>query len=186
MMIFLRRFIASAPIRTITFILIRVSRGTGRIASFMRTRALFPSCLDVYCHWSTEITYPERITVGKRVVIGPKCTIGGAAGIYIGDDVLLSKGVFVHTGMVDTSRAPPFFVYTGTDDTSTAAPYKRLIKPVRIESGVWLGAYSMVLAGVTIGANSIVGAGVVVRKSVPPGSFVLDATTRVQPRRAYE
>jgi acetyltransferase-like isoleucine patch superfamily enzyme len=166
MMIFLRRFIASAPIRTITFTLIGISRATGRIASFMRTRALFPSCLDVYCHWSSEVTYPERITIGKRVVIGPKCTIGGAAGIYIGDDVLLSKGVFVHTG---------------TADISTPPPYQRMAKPVRIESGVWLGAYSMVLAGVTIGANSIVAAGVVVRKSVPPGSFVVDAKMRVQP-----
>jgi acetyltransferase-like isoleucine patch superfamily enzyme len=166
MMIFLRRFIASAPIRVITFTLIRISRGTGRIASFMRTRALFPSCLDVYCHWSTEVTYPERVQIGKRVVIGPKCTIGGAAGIHIGDDVLFSKGVFVHTG---------------TADISTPPPYRRMAKPVRIENGVWLGAYSMVLAGVTVGANSIVAAGVVVRKSVPPGSFVVDAKTRVQP-----
>jgi acetyltransferase-like isoleucine patch superfamily enzyme len=165
-MIFLRRVFASAPIRAITFILIRISRGSGRIASFVRTRALFPSCLDVYCHWSSEVTYPEKVTIGKRVIIGPKCTIGGAAGIYIGDDVLLSKGVYVHTG---------------TADISTPPPYARMAKPVRIESGVWLGAYSMVLAGVTIGANSIVAAGVVVRKSVPPGSFVVDARTRVQP-----
>lgn len=165
-MIFLRRFFASAPIRAITFMLIRISRTSGRIASFVRTRALFPNCLDVYCHWSTEVTHPERITIGKRVVIGPEGSLGGAAGIYIGDDVLLSKGVFVHTG---------------TADISTPPPYRRMAKPIRIESGVWLGAYSRVLAGVTIGANSIVAAGVIVRKSVPPGSFVTDAKNRVQP-----
>jgi acetyltransferase-like isoleucine patch superfamily enzyme len=170
MMMFARRFFASAPIRTLTFILIRISRGTGRIASFMRSRALFPTCLDVYCHWSTEVTVPERITIGKRVIIGPKGTIGGSAGIYIGDDVLFSKGVFVHTGLTDIS---------------TPAPFRRITKPIRIESGVWLGAYSMVLAGVTIGADSVIGAGVVVRKSVPPGSLVLDANPRVRPRHPF-
>ena len=167
-MTLLRRLFASAPCRAITYSLISISRATGRIASFARSRALFPRYTDedVYCHWSTEVTVPENITFGKRVIIGPHCTIGAKGGIYIGDDVLLSKGVFVHTG---------------TADIATPPPYKRMTKPIRIERGVWLGAYSMVLAGVTIGENSIVAAGVVVRKSVPPGSFVVDERPRVQP-----
>ncbi len=106
------------------------------------------------------------MTLGKRIIINRNCSIGAAGGIYIGDDVLISKGVFVHTG---------------TADISGPAPYARMTKPIRIERGVWLGAYSMVLAGVTIGENSIVAAGVVVRKSVPPGSFVVDERPRVQP-----
>ena len=120
---------------------------------------------DVVCHWSTEVKYSENITVGKRVVIGTECTIGAAAPIYIGDDVLFSKGVFVDTG---------------TADISTPLPYAKIAKAIRIERGVWLGAYSMVLAGVTIGENSIIAAGVIVRKSVPPGSFVVDERPRVQ------
>jgi acetyltransferase-like isoleucine patch superfamily enzyme len=168
-----RRFFASAPCRAITLLLISISRTTGRVASFARSRALFSRYgdEDVYCHWSTEVTAPERITFGKRVVIGPHCTIGAKAGIFIGDDVLFSKGVFVHTG---------------TADISTPPPYARMAKPIRIERGVWLGAYSMVLAGVTIGENSIVAAGVVVRKSVPPGSFVVDERPRVQPFASSE
>jgi acetyltransferase-like isoleucine patch superfamily enzyme len=166
--IYLRRVFASAPIRAVTSFLIWISRTTGTVASFARSRAIFPrySDADVYCHWSTEVTNPDRVTFGKRIVIGPQCTIGAAAGIYIGDDVLISKGVFVHTGTADISSPPP---------------YARMSKPIRIERGVWLGAYSMVLAGVTIGENSIVAAGVVVRKSVPPGSFVVDERPRVQP-----
>jgi acetyltransferase-like isoleucine patch superfamily enzyme len=164
---FLRRVFASAPSRAITSLLIWISRKSGIVAGFARSRAIFPrdSDADVYCHWSTEVTHPEQVTFGKRVVIGPDCTIGAKAGIYFGDDVLLSKGVFVHTG---------------TADISTPPPYARLAKPIRIERGVWLGAYSMVLAGVTIGENSIIAAGVIVRKSVPPGSFVIDERPRIQ------
>ena len=164
----LRRVFSSAPVRAVTLLVIRISRASGRVASFARSRALFPGYDDgdVYCHWSTEITCPENITFGKRIIIGPECTIGAKGGVFIGDDVLLSKGVFVHTG---------------TADISTPPPYARMAKPVRIEKGVWLGAYSMVLAGVTIGENSIVAAGVIVRKSVPPGSFVVDERPRVQP-----
>jgi acetyltransferase-like isoleucine patch superfamily enzyme len=172
-MAFLRRVFASAPCRAITLFLISLSRKTGIVASFARSRAIFPRYGDgdVYCHWSTEITHPEQITFGKRVVIGPECTIGAKAGVYIGDDVLISKGVFVHTG---------------TADVSTPPPYARMAKPIRIERGVWLGAYSMVLAGVTIGENSIIAAGVVIRKSVPPGSFVVDERPRVQPFASSE
>ena len=99
------------------------------------------------------------------MIIGTHCTIGAVAPIFLGDDVHLSKGVFIDTG---------------TADISTPPPYAKLSKAIRIEKGVWLGAYSMVMAGVTVGENSIVAAGVIVRKSVPPGSFVVDERPRVQ------
>lgn len=143
----------------------RMGRLLGRLASFCRARALFPDAPDAICHWTTEVKYPEHITLGKRVVIGSHCTIGAVAPIYLGDDVLLSKGVFVDTG---------------TADISTPVPYKRTSKPIRIEAGVWIGAYSRVMAGVTIGANSIIAAGVTVRKNVPANSFVVDERPRVQ------
>lgn len=154
--------------RAITRIVITVGWHLARIASFARARLLFPGSPDVVCHWSTEVKCPENITLGKRVVIGTRCTIGAAAPIYFGDDVLLSKGVFVETATVYTTTPPRF---------------ARMAKPIRIENGVWLGAYSMVLAGVTIGENSIIGAGVIVRKSVPAGSFVVDERPRMSQRR---
>jgi serine acetyltransferase len=161
----LRFFLASAAARAVTRLFMLVSQSCGRIASYARTRALFPSCDDVVCHWSTEIKYPENITLGKRVVIGPKCTIGASAPIFIGDDVLFSKGVFIDTG---------------TADISTPLPYAKLSKPIRIGHGVWLGANAMVMAGVSIGDNSIIAAGTIVRKSVPAGSFVVSEKARVQ------
>jgi acetyltransferase-like isoleucine patch superfamily enzyme len=160
-----RRVLASGVSRMITRGLIAIGFNLGRIASYSRARMLFPNAPDVVCHWSTEVKCPENITLGKRVVIGTECTIGASAPIYIGDDVLIAKGAFVDTGSADIS---------------TPLPYAKMSKPIRIERGVWLGAYSMVMAGVTIGENSVVAAGVIVRKSVPPGSFVVDERPRVQ------
>jgi maltose O-acetyltransferase len=152
-------------VRLVTRITIGIGFQIGRIASYSRARVLFPKYPDVVCHWTTEVKCPENVTVGKRVIIGTHCTIGAKAPVYLGDDVVLSKGVFVDTG---------------TADISTPPPYEKMSKAIRIEKGVWLGAYSMVMAGVTIGENSIVAAGVIVRKSVPPGSFVVDERPRIQ------
>jgi maltose O-acetyltransferase len=137
----------------------------SRLCSFVRARALFPNNPDVVCSWTTEVKHPENITLGTNVVIGIECTIGAQAPIYIGDDVLFSKGVIVETG---------------TADISTPPPYQKMAKPICIERGVWLGARVIVLGGVTIGANSIVAAGTVVRKNVPPNSFVVGERAQYQ------
>ena len=157
--------LGSGPVRLLTRLIFMSASLLGRLASYCRARALFPDTPDVICHWTTEVKCPENITLGRRVVIGSHCTIGASAPVFLGDDVLLSKGVFIDTG---------------TADISTPVPYRRFSKPISIGAGVWLGAYSRVMAGVTIGENSIVAAGVTVRKSVPKDSFVVDEKPRVQ------
>ncbi|HYI49028.1 MAG TPA: acyltransferase [Allosphingosinicella sp.] len=151
--------------RSLTRLFMTIGRLLARLASYCRARALFPNNPDVICHWTTEVKCPENITLGRRVVIGSHCTIGAGAPVFLGDDVLLSKGVFVDTG---------------TADISTPVPYRRFSKPISIGAGVWLGAYSRVMAGVTIGENSIIASGVTVRKNVPKDSFVMDEKPRVQ------
>ena len=161
-----RQILGSAIPRLIARAVMRLGELAGRLCSFVRARALFPNNPDLVCSWTTEVKYPENITLGTNVVIGTDCTIGAGAPVFIGDDVLLSKGVVIETG---------------TADFSTPAPYKRMAKPIRIERGVWLGTRAVVLGGVTIGANSIVAAGTVVRKSVPPNSFVVGERAVHQP-----
>jgi len=162
----LRRLLGSSPFRASARAIMSMSHQHTRLWSFIRARALFPGSPDVICHWKAEIKYPHNITLGRRVVIGSECTVGARAPVYLGDDVLLSKGVVVETG---------------TADISTPPPYRRMAKPIRIERGVWMGARAMVMGGVTIGENSIIAAGAVVRKSVPANSFVSTERVRVQP-----
>ena len=160
-----RTFLRSFIVRSLTRAIIALLYNVGRLASYCRARTLFPNS-DVVCHWTTEVKYPANITLGKRVIIGSHCTVGAVAAVFLGDDVLLSKGVFVDTGSADIS---------------TPVPYAKSAKPIRIEDGVWLGAGAMIMAGVTIGRNSVVAAGTVVRKNVPADSFVTSERPRVQP-----
>jgi maltose O-acetyltransferase len=161
----LRALLKSWPVRQITRATVFLLQSIGRLASYARARMLFPDS-DVIIHWSTEIKYPENITFGKRVIVGPRCTIGAIAPIVFGDDVHISKGVFVETGTLDIDTTLP--------------PYRRSAKPIRVGNGVWLGASSVVLAGITIGDNAVVSAGVVVRKNVPANTVIADARPILQ------
>src|SRR5689334_18786675 len=94
----LRFLFGTFVVRAITRFIIFIGCSLARVANYARARMLFPNAPDVVCAWTTEVKYPQNITLGKRVVLGANCTIGAAAPIYIGDDVLLSKGVFIDTG----------------------------------------------------------------------------------------
>lgn len=141
----------------------------GRLASAARTAALFPTAEGCFCHWSAEVKYPKRINVGRGVIIGPRCTIGAASPVVLGDNVHLSKGVYVETAGLDFT-AP--------------MPYPHIHKPIVIGEGVWIGANAIVLGGVTVGSGSIIGAGAVVSKDVPPRSIVTGQPMRIRDRDA--
>jgi acetyltransferase-like isoleucine patch superfamily enzyme len=47
-----------------------------------------------------------------------------------------------------------------------------LVRPIRICSGSWIGAHSVVLKGVRVGVGAIVAAGSVVTRDVPDWSIV--------------
>jgi maltose O-acetyltransferase len=153
------------PLRWLTLAITHFLRMVSRLASRARFSALVPHARDCVCHWSTEIKYPENITFGHRVIIGPRCTIGAAAPIFFGDHVRISKRVTVETAGLDFATEPP---------------YKGLLRPIRIERGVWLGTGAIVLGGVTIGEFSVIGAGTVISGNVPPNSIVTGAGTRVR------
>lgn len=153
------------PLRWLTLAIMHFLRLAGRLASRARFSALAPHARDCVCHWSTEIKYPENITFGHRVIIGPRCTIGAAAPIFFGDHVRISKGVVVETAGLDFATEPP---------------YKGLLRPIRIERGVWLGTRAIVLGGVTIGEYSIIGAGTVISRDVPAHSIVTGAGSRLR------
>lgn len=106
------------------------------------------------CHWSAELKYPENLFCGKNVVIGPEVVIGALSRVELGDDVRVSKGVFLETATLDFhGGAQP--------------PYLHLSKPIVIEDNVWIGAQSIILGGVTVGKGAIIAAGSVVTKNIP-------------------
>lgn len=132
--------------------------------SKLRIASLCPQAMNVACHWSVEIKYPENIKFGKGVVIGKSVTLGAKGGITLGDNVRISKGVSIETGGLDFSSEPP---------------YLHISKSIVIEEGVWVGSNAIILAGVTIGARAIIGAGTVITKNVSAGSIVVGSSNRV-------
>jgi acetyltransferase-like isoleucine patch superfamily enzyme len=60
----------------------------------------------------------------------------------------------------------------GIDAVSSIVEQPLVGSPVRIGSGVWIGAGAVILKGVTIGSNAVIGAGAVVTRQVSSGEKV--------------
>ena len=129
-----------------------------RIMSKMKGAAIFPSAMNLACHWSVEVKYPENIKLGKGVVLGKSVTIGGLGGITLGNNVRVSKNVSIESASLDFT---------------TEAPFKHNSKPIVIGNDVWVGSGAIILSGVTIGDGAIIGAGTVVSKSIDKNTSIL-------------
>lgn len=156
------------PLRWAIIAIDRTGVALMGIWSSLRLKALVSGASGPnFCHWTTEIKYPENIELGHHVAIGPNCTLGAMSSIRIGDHVRISKGAVIETAGLDLS---------------TGRPYKHHAKPIVIEDGAWIGSNAIVLGGVTIGENAVIGAGAVVTKDVPRDTVLVGAPTRLLPR----
>ena len=103
---------------------------------------------------------PERrFSIGERGWINSGCYFDVGASIEIGDDVAIGQYALVLTTTHELGE-------------STRRAGDHVFEPVRIESGVWIGARATILPGVTVGAGAIVAAGAVVCDDVPPDTIV--------------
>lgn len=108
--------------------------------------------------------FGRNIHVGKKVFINSCCQFQDQGGIFIGDNCLIGHSVVMATLNHDLN------------------PEKRQNlrhKPIRIGSGVWIGARAVILSGVTIGDNAVVAAGAVVAKDVPANTIVGGVPARI-------
>lgn len=108
----------------------------------------------------------ERITIGSGCWINTGCLLDASAEITIGDDVALGQNVSVITG------------------THDIGPHERragelIARPVRICSGAWIGAGSILLPGVVVGPGAIVAAGSVVTRDVEADTLVAGVPARL-------
>lgn len=116
---------------------------------------------NVYIGQGFEIGRPEKISIGNHVFVGPQARLWGTGGISIGDGVVISSRITVHSSNHDYSQGN-FLPY----DAGT------VLKPVVIERATWIGDHVMIAPGVTVGEGSIVAMGSVVTKDVPKFSIV--------------
>lgn len=102
-----------------------------------------------YANWGGKNVY-----MGNHVYANFNLVLVNDVVIEIGDNVMIGPNVVLCTG---THPVSPRL-------RAKEAQYN---KPVKVGSGVWIGANTMVMPGVTIGENSIIGAGSVVTKDIP-------------------
>lgn len=102
-----------------------------------------------------RVTGEGRLTIGDGCFINHDCLIDAAADVTIGRHVALANRVALLTSGHEIG-----------DPRARAG--ERVLRPIVIGDGAWLGAGATVLGGVTVGAGAVVAAGALVRTDVPP------------------
>lgn len=101
------------------------------------------------------------LQVGDYSNIGPYCYIGCGGGITIGNHVMMSPRVSLHSQNHNFSDPSDLMRDQGVTNAA-----------IVIEDNCWIASGSIILSGVRIGEGAIVAAGAVVNKDVPSGAIV--------------
>ncbi|MDP6180708.1 MAG: acyltransferase, partial [Desulfatiglandales bacterium] len=110
-----------------------------------------------------------KITIGDHVAIASYSILYGAGEIEIGDRCQFGPGVMVIAQSLDMD--------TIRDETTLDRPTApHVFSKVTLEEGVMVGAGSTILMGVTLGRGAYIAGGSVIKKDVPPYSFVIPRT----------
>jgi acetyltransferase-like isoleucine patch superfamily enzyme len=124
---------------------------------------------NFHCQWSTLFRNPRRFAkFGDRCSLGNRCLV--LAEIETGDDVMIAS----HVGLV--SRNDHIYDVVGqTIRASGTGPAERIV----IDSDVWIGHGSTLIAPLRIGRGSVIAAGSIVARDVPPYAVVGGAPARL-------
>ena len=92
---------------------------------------------------SVNIKQPWFLTIGNNVWIGENVWIDNLVPVSIGDNVSISQGALLLTGSHDYKKVA----------------FDLIVKEIRLEDGVWIGAKAIVCPGVTCRTHSILTVG---------------------------
>ncbi len=88
---------------------------------------------------SVNIKYPWRLKIGKHVWIGENVWIDNLADVTIGDNVCISQGAMLLCGNHNYKKST----------------FDLITREIILESGVWIGAFSIVTPGTVCKSHSI-------------------------------
>lgn len=112
--------------------------------------------------YSSELIKPRFISVGNNFFSGPRCYISTNryARISIYDDVMFGPEVMILGGNHDFQFLDNHMIHNSKDVPSS--------EPITIESGVWVGARTIILSKSFLSEGCVVGAGSLVNSYIPP------------------
>ena len=131
--------------------------------------AKFKSCgSGVKIDRGVSIAHCDMVTVGDNVIIHRGVLINARGGLHIGNNCAISFNSVIWTGHHNFNNVDriPF------DD-------KVILKPVRINDNVWLGANVCIMGGIEIGEGAVIGMASIVTKDVPPLAIVMGNPAQV-------
>jgi acetyltransferase-like isoleucine patch superfamily enzyme len=125
----------------------------------------------------------RHIRIGENVLLYPGVHLEtqGDARIYLGDEVVISRGAHVVAmAGVTIGKGTLIGEYTSIRDANhMRAPQQQIrdsgysAKPITIGREVWIGRGVTILGGVTIGDKATIGANAVVTRDIPEGATVV-------------
>jgi acetyltransferase-like isoleucine patch superfamily enzyme len=115
------------------------------------------------------------VTVDRHLVVYSGLRLNGRAGVTLGDCSLINHDCLIDASAdvtIGRHAALGCRVSLVTADHDYSDPRARsgarLLRPIVIGDGAWIGAGAMILGGVSIGEGAVIAAGALVRCDVPP------------------
>ncbi|MHB8644066.1 MAG: WcaF family extracellular polysaccharide biosynthesis acetyltransferase [Gaiellaceae bacterium] len=122
---------------------------------------------NVIVKQSVQIKCPWHLTIGDNAWIGEHTWIDNFVDVRIGANACISQGAYLCTGNHDWS------------DPGMG----RVVEPVVVEDGAWVGAFARVAPGVVVGREAVVTLGsVLVTNAEPGGIYAGNPAQRIRER----
>ena len=126
-----------------------------------------------------DIGGSKNTSIGDNFLLGRDCCIGSVTsdGIYIGNDVSIARGSYLHASNHKFSELDiPINKQGSTHDSIS---FKNINYSIVIEDDVWIGSNSVILSGAHISSGCVISSGSVVSGFYPPYSIIIGNPARL-------
>jgi len=121
----------------------------------------------------STIGFPEKIEIGNDFTFqnNAHMTASGSSGIYIGNNVSISRSSFLHGSNHNFDDLNKPILEQGTNEN--IINYNNKKYSIVIEDGVWIGSNAVILSGSHLKKGTIISAGTVISSTYPENAVVM-------------
>tara|TARA_Y100001970_G_C14211637_1_gene847286 strand:+ start:1830 stop:2363 length:534 start_codon:yes stop_codon:yes gene_type:complete len=138
---------------------------------------------NIFFDVGIDLGDPSNIYIGDNFIIARDSVIGadGSKGIFIGNDVSIARGVYVHGSnhRFDSLDIP----INKQGSICASIDFNEKKYSIVIEDNVWIGSNAVLLSGTHLKTGSVVSSGSVISGSFPPNSIIVGNPGRLSAKR---